>query len=240
MKALILAGGRGNRINEFSENQNKCMIPFRGKPLIEHVLEKAAELTVSEIVIIVGYKAEDIINHYGISFKGKPIHYTIQWEQKGLVHAIECARDALEGEDFFLMLGDEIMSNARRKEMLDFFQSDEGLFGVCGVLKVNDLDQIRRTYALVKDEQNRIFRLIEKPRRPINDFQGTGHCIFKNRILDYIDITPVHHERNEKELPDLIQCCIDDGKMVKAFIICDQYTNINSREDLLVAEGLEK
>lgn len=237
MKALILAGGRGNRINEFSENQNKCMIPFRGKPLIEQVLEKGAELSVSEIVIVVGYKAEEIINHYGISFRGKPIRYTIQWEQKGLVHAIECARDALEGEDFFLMLGDEVMSNARRKEMLDFFQSDEGLFGVCGVLKVNDLDQIRRTYALVKDEQNRIFRLIEKPRRPINEFQGTGHCIFKNRILDYIDITPIHHERGEKELPDLIQCCIDDGQMLKAFLICDHYSNINSKEDLLKAEG---
>lgn len=237
MKALILAGGRGNRINEFSENQNKCMIQFRGKPLIEHILEKIDGTDISEIVIVVGYKAEDIINHYGISYREKRIQYVIQREQKGLVHAIECARDALEGQDFFLMLGDEVMSNSRRKEMLDFFQSDEGLFGVCGILKVNDLGQIRRTYALVKDEQDRIFRLIEKPRRPINEYQGTGHCIFKNRILDYIDITPIHYERGEKELPDLIQCCIDDGKTVKAFQICDQYSNINSKDDLLKAEG---
>ena len=65
MKALILAGGRGNRINEFSENQNKCMMPFRGKPLIQHTLERIAETDLSEIIIVVGYKAEDIINHYG-------------------------------------------------------------------------------------------------------------------------------------------------------------------------------
>ena len=110
MKALILAGGRGNRLNEFSENQNKCMIAFRGKPLIEHILENTSALDFSEIVIVVGYKAEDIINHYGISFKKKRIRYVIQPEQKGLVHAIECARKALDGEDFFLMLGDEVMS----------------------------------------------------------------------------------------------------------------------------------
>ena len=135
------------------------------------------------------------------------------------------------------MLGDEVMSKPKRKEMIEFYQSENSLFGVCGILSVNDLDQIRRTYALVKNEQNQVFRLIEKPRRPINEFQGTGHCIFKNRILDYIDMTPIHHERGEKELPDLIQCCIDDGKVVKAFQVCDDYCNINSKEDLLKAEG---
>ena len=114
MKALILAGGRGNRLNEFSENQNKCMISFKGKPLIEHLLDKASKLDFSEIVIVVGYKAEDIINHYGISFKKKRIRYVIQPEQKGLVHAIECAREALNGEDFFLMLGDEVMSKPKQ------------------------------------------------------------------------------------------------------------------------------
>lgn len=240
MKALILAGGRGNRINEFSENQNKCMIPFRGRPLIEHILEKIDGTDISEIVIVVGYKAEDIINHYGISYRDKRIQYVIQREQKGLVHAIECARDALEGQDFFLMLGDEVMSNPKRKEMLDIFQSDESLFGVCGILKVNDFDQIRRTYALVKDEQDRIFRLIEKPKRAINEYQGTGHCIFKNEILDFIDITPIHYERGEKELPDLIQCCIDDGKVVRSFLICDKYVNVNSREDLATAKEFFK
>ncbi len=237
MKALILAGGRGNRLNEFSENKNKCMIAFQGKPLIEHILENTSALDFSEIVIVVGYKAEDIINHYGISFKKKRIRYVIQPEQRGLVHAIECARDALNGEDFFLMLGDEVMSKPKRKKMIEFYQSEGSLFGICGILKVNDLDQIRRTYALVKNEQNQVFRLIEKPRRPINEFQGTGHCIFKNRILDYIDMTPIHQERGERELPDLIQCCIDDGKIVKAFTVCDEYCNINSKEDLLKAEG---
>jgi len=236
MKGLILAGGRGNRINEFSENQNKCMMPFRGKPLIEHALERMAETEILEIVIVVGYKAEDIINHYGISFRDRRIRYVIQEEQKGLVHAIDCAGDRLEGEDFMLMLGDEVMANARGKEMLKLFESDDSVFGICGILEVQDLEQIRRTYALVKDDQDRIFRLIEKPTRPFNHFQGTGNCIFKNQILNYIEMTPIHHERNEKELPDLIQCCIDEGQTVKAFPVCDQYVNINSFEDLMMAE----
>jgi len=241
MKALILAGGRGNRINEFSAEINKCMIPFNGKPLIEHILDQAVLLNFSQIVLVVGYKAEDIINQYGNNYKGKRIRYVIQKEQKGLVHAIECAGPALDGEDFFLMLGDEVMYRPRLGDMLDFFLEKKNLFALCGILRAKKRDMIRRTYAIVKDEENRIFRLIEKPRRPINEFQGTGHCIFKNRILDYIDITPIHHERREKELPDLIQCSIDDGKDVRAFEICDAYANINSKEDLeqIVNEWME-
>jgi dTDP-glucose pyrophosphorylase len=238
MKALILAGGRGNRINEISENQNKCMIPFKGRPLIEYNLKRVAALDISEMVIVVGYKAEDIINHYGNRFGDKRIRYVIQREQKGLVHALDCAREGLEGQDFFLMLGDEILIGSKEKEMIDFYRSCDGVFAVCGVLIAEKPDQICRTYTVVKDDRDTVFRLIEKPRRPINQYQGTGHCILSNGILDYIDITPLHHERHEKELPDLIQCCIDDGKLVKAFLLCDKYANVNSLEDLHAAEKL--
>lgn len=236
MKALILAGGRGNRINEFSENQNKCMIHLNGKPLLQHSLEKISEEDISEIVMVVGYKAEQIINHFGISFRNKRIKYVIQWEQRGLVHAIECAKNELDGQDFVLMLGDEIMSGSRLSEMIRFYREEKNIFGVCGILKVENREQIRRTYTLVKGDNGQIFRLIEKPRKPFNNYQGTGHCIFNHQILDYIDITPIHHERNEKELPDLVQCCIDEGHVVKAFDICDEYGNVNSIEDLKRAE----
>ena len=68
---------------------------------------------------------------------------------------------------------------------------------------------------------------------------GTGDCVFRNGIFNYIDVTPIHHEREEKELPDLIQCAIDDGgKTVKSFMICDRYSNINSEDDIQMAEDI--
>jgi len=240
MKALILAGGRGNRINEFSENRNKCMAPLKGRPLLEHVFLRLAAEDLSELVVVVGYKATEIINHFGIRYRDRRIRYVLQKEQQGLVHAMGCAKEGLDGEDFFLALGDEVLTGARCGDMIRMFKDAPDTFGVCGIVKVENRDQIRKTYAVVKDDRDRIFRLIEKPIRPINDFQGTGHCIFNHRILDYIDITPFHHERREKELPDLVQCAIDDGKTVRAFPVCDRYVNINSVEDLHVAETLLK
>ena len=238
MKALILAGGRRNRINEFSENQNKCMARLCGRPLLEHVLSRMADEDLSELVVVVGYKATEIINHFGIRYQDKRIRYVLQKEQQGLVHAMGCAKAALEGDDFFLALGDEMLAGARCGDMIRLFKNDSDIFGVCGVVKAENRDQIRKTYAVAKDEQGRIFRLIEKPIRPVNDLQGTGHCIFNNRILDYIEITPFHHERRQKELPDLVQCAIDDGKTIRSFLAGDRYVNVNSAEDLATAERL--
>lgn len=239
MKALILAGGRGKRLDELSENNNKCMIEVNGKPTVEYSLDCAAINGIDDLVVVVGYRAEDIINHYGISYKGKSIRYVIQPEQRGLVHAIECAKGALGSSDFMLLLGDEIMLNPRHGAMIEAFYASD-VFSLCGVLWVEDKNLIKRTYTMICDSDNVIYRLVEKPQNPLSNYMGTGDIVFKNSILKFIDVTPIHHERNEKELPDLIQCAIDDGEVVKMFDVCDRYSNINSKGDIAMAEEFLK
>ncbi|MBL6933158.1 MAG: nucleotidyltransferase family protein [Rhodospirillales bacterium] len=231
MKALILAGGRGKRLKEHSQHTNKCMVEIGGRNVINFSLDCACHDSIDEVVLIVGYRAEEIINTFGISYKGKRISYVIQREQKGLVHAIECAKEALDGHDFMLLLGDEIYTEPRHDQLIKKFK-DESLFVACGMTKVEDRNLISNTYSALFDEDDTIQRLIEKPNNPPNDMMGTGSCAFKNEIFDYIDATPVHHLREEKELPDLIQCVIDDGKPVKLFNISKQYININMIDDL--------
>lgn len=235
MKALVLAGGRGKRLDDLSERHNKCMLPINGRPVIEYSLDCAASTDVDEIIIVVGYRAEEIINYLGNRYKNKPVKYVIQWEQRGLVNAIECSRETIGGSDFMLLLGDEILINPKHQIMIDYFRSEE-CFAVCGALRVDDPTLIRRTYTFIQGEDHSIYRLVEKPRNPLNNLMGTGDCVFRNAIFSYIDVTPIHHIRNEKELPDLVQCAIDDGNVVKSFMVCDRYANINSLDDIRIAE----
>ncbi|MCJ7631275.1 nucleotidyltransferase family protein [Candidatus Bathyarchaeota archaeon] len=237
VKALILAGGRGKRLGSTPDSTNKCMLVVQGRPVLEYNLDRAVDLDVEEIVLVVGYKAENIINRYGTSYRSKRIRYVIQWEQRGLVHAIECSKDAIGKDDFFLLLGDEVLVGSRHKNMLKAFQGND-VFVVCGVMTQRDIQKISRTYTVLTAENEKVLRLIEKPKKVLNNWQGTGHCMFKNDIFSYIERTPIHPERKEKELPDLIQCAIDDGQLVKIFNICDKYTNINSKEDLKEAEKI--
>ena len=239
MKAVILAGGRGSRLNEFTKDKNKSMIKLFEKPLIEYNLDHAVEAGVSEIIIIVGYKKEDIIKHIGKQYKGIKVSYVVQKQQKGLVHAIETAKDAINDSDFFLTLADEIVINARINEMTKKFR-DEDLFAICGIVYEEDSSNIGKTYTVMANEKNRVFRLIEKPKVKINNIKGTGHCIMKNRILDYIDRTPTNAYRKQKELVDLIQVAIDDGKDVYIYPITKNYVNINTKEDFDLAKELIK
>jgi len=237
LKALILAGGRGKRMEELSEYENKCMLNLHGKRLIEYSLDNAASINeISEIVIVVGYRAESIVNTFGTNFNGKRILYVIQKEQRGLVDAMECARDYIQGADFFLFLADEVIIGGRHKQMLDVFDREK-LFCVCGVHPQPSLEMIKRTYAVISGPESRIYRLIEKPRKPFNPVMGTGNILFRGRIFDYVDLTPINPSRGEKELPDLIQCAIDDGEVVKLFDVSDHYINVNSPEEWKMVES---
>jgi len=237
MKALILAGGSGKRLSESSNNHNKCMLQLFGKPLVQYSLENAVRAKVSAIVMVVGYRAEEIINGFGNRFQNVRIKYVIQHDAKGLVHAIECARDAIGDSDFMLFLADEILRSPRHQEMIDQFYS-EALFVSCGVVHEPDTNEIRKTYAIIQDDkEQRIYRLIEKPRNPPNNIRGTGNCLFRAGIFEYLDLTPINQNRGEKELPDLIQCAIDDGHVVKSFRIGSDYININTPSDIEKAES---
>jgi dTDP-glucose pyrophosphorylase len=236
MKALILAGGRGSRMGDIG-GDNKCLLELKdGLCALDYNIQRAVEIKPDKIIIVVGYQSNKIINKYGLRVKNIPIAYVMQQEQKGLVHAIECAKNQIGNSDFFLFLGDEVLINSRHKEMVNRFNLYYYLSVVCGVLSETDIKQISKTYTLITRNSS-VIRIIEKPTHNFENMQGTGHCIFKNAVLNYIEHTPVNirRGRTEKELPDLIQCVIDDGELVEMFDICDKYVNINEISEIKTA-----
>ena len=239
MKAIILAAGRGDRLKHCTIN-NKCLIPLiNDKCSLDYNLSRAIDINPTEIIIVVGYKAENIINKYGNSISNIPIKYVIQNEQRGLVHALECAKSQIGTSDFFLLLGDEILINSKHKEMLTKFNGNSYISILCGTLNEDDINTISRTYTTF-NWNDRILRIIEKPTYSLENNMGTGHCIFRNRILNFIDQTPINTRRGrqEKELPGLIQCAIDNGEIALTFNICSKYTNINKYQNIEEANAL--
>jgi NDP-sugar pyrophosphorylase family protein len=238
MKALILAAGKGHRVRPLTDDVNKCMLLLNGQPILERVIKNCCQMTnIDEIFIVVGYRAEDIVNYFGITYNGTKISYVIQREQKGLVDAIMCARSKIGDDDFFLLLGDEIVIGSEYEKLISLFQREQNICTI-GVSMVSDISRIKKTYTMLHDDTNRVFRLIEKPSRPLNNLIGTGHVIFKSSIFDYIENVPVNAIRGEKELPDLIQTAIDGGEKVYLSHFCNHYININELADLKLAEEL--
>jgi dTDP-glucose pyrophosphorylase len=231
MVALILCAGKGKRLQSAIKT-NKCMVSVLGKPLVERTVKAMAGIKViSEIIIVIGYMGDDIKRYLGSSYHGKDIKYVVQHELNGVVDAIQCARKKIGENDFFLLLGDEYLENPRYNEMISEFLKS-GYFCYLGVVPVCDRSLIKKTYTFSFDSELNVCSLIEKPQKPFNNYMGTGNIIFNNSILNYIDRTPINPIRGERELVDLIQLTIYDGKKVGFFEISNRYINLNKADEL--------
>ena len=224
MKAVILAAGQAKRLGGIE----KCMLEVGGKPILEHVLRRACEIA-DEIVLVNNEKMDKPRGNFG----GKDVIYRYQEKPDGIIGAIECAAGALAHHDFFLMLGDEVMVGCKHKEMVQRWNKIKSdTWGMCGVKIEHDKEKIKKTYVVLSLNKSPkdVYVAIEKPDVVIGPLMGTGHCIFKNKVLEYLRDIPVS-ERGERELVDLIQVLADDERRVEIFEVCDQYVNVNTQED---------
>ena len=101
MQAVVLAAGEGTRLQPLTDDKPKVLVEVNGTPLIEDVFDNLIDAGASELIVVVGYKAEQIIDRYGDEYRDVPITYTHQREQLGLAHAILQAEPHVDG-DFFL------------------------------------------------------------------------------------------------------------------------------------------
>lgn len=60
MKAIILAAGSGTRLGKYTANLPKCMLEFKGKTLIQRIIDTLRDCSINDITIVKGYKAEEI------------------------------------------------------------------------------------------------------------------------------------------------------------------------------------
>ncbi|WP_293026651.1 nucleotidyltransferase family protein, partial [Natronococcus sp.] len=98
MQAVVLAAGEGTRLRPLTEDKPKGLVEVDEKPIITHCLDRLVELGASEFVIVVGYLKEKIIDHYGDEYRGVPITYAHQREQKGLAHALLCVEEHIDDD----------------------------------------------------------------------------------------------------------------------------------------------
>lgn len=106
MQAVILAAGRGTRMKELTKDLPKPMLSVLGENLIEHKL-KILPSQINEVVLVVGYLAHKIREHFGDNWNGRKIKYVEQKELLGTGQALFEARDLLHGK-FMVLMGDDI------------------------------------------------------------------------------------------------------------------------------------
>jgi glucose-1-phosphate thymidylyltransferase len=107
MQAVVPAAGEGTRLRPHTADQPKGLVEVAGKPLLSYVFEMLTDLGVDDIVVVVGYRGEQIREYYGDAFEGIPLSYVDQDERLGLAHAVRQAAPLVD-EEFVLLNGDNV------------------------------------------------------------------------------------------------------------------------------------
>jgi histidinol-phosphate/aromatic aminotransferase/cobyric acid decarboxylase-like protein/choline kinase len=121
MQALILAAGTGSRLGKHTKENTKCMLEVNGNTLIMQALEKLNNVGITKLILVVGYKKENLIAHVGDRYKNITIEYVENpiYDKTNNIYSLYLARDKLASDDTILLESDLIFDEAILKRLLE-------------------------------------------------------------------------------------------------------------------------
>jgi histidinol-phosphate/aromatic aminotransferase/cobyric acid decarboxylase-like protein/choline kinase len=121
MQALILAAGMGKRLKELTRDSAKCMVKVNGKTLIERMLFYLDGLNLTEIIIVVGYKAEGLISFINSLNVKTPVTFVTNevYYKTNNIYSLYLARDYLLKDDTLLLESDIIFSDGVLRKIMN-------------------------------------------------------------------------------------------------------------------------
>lgn len=114
MQAIILAAGMGKRLGELTQDNTKCMVKVNGVALIDRTLTQLSKLSLSRVVIVIGYKGENLRNYIGCEYKGLKIEYINNpiYDKTNNIYSLSLAKKELQEDDTLLIESDLIFDDA--------------------------------------------------------------------------------------------------------------------------------
>jgi len=239
LTGVILAAGKGSRMQPFSDFCPKSALPILGKPIVVHQLEMMQRLGIRRVIVVVGhlgYRVVTAVSSYPVASQLN-IEYVDQKETLGIAHALGTLESRVEGA-LMMFLGDIYFITERLGEMVEMY----GRHGVGAVLAAKverDPQAVSRNFAIFEDDRGYVTRVVEKPRHARTNLKGCGLYLFGPDIFDAIRRTPRTAMRDEYEITNSIQILVEDGIGVKAARVIDDDLNLTVAGDLLAINQAE-
>lgn len=214
-QAVILAAGEGQRLRPFTVTKPKVMLSVAGKPILQYVVEALAENGIRNIVIVVGYRKEQIFDYLGSGERfGVDIVYITQEKQLGTAHALAQVKDAVDDE-FLVLPGDNLIDAVTISRFVTMKPN---------ALLVTAVADTAR-YGLVSIENSLVKGIIEKPGDATGNTINTGIYAFNREIFNFTE--------NELRLTDVLNTMLARGYAISALETGDTWLDVAYPWDIL-------
>lgn len=238
VKALVLAAGKGTRLQSESAGLPKVLRQANGRALLDYVLESLDFLPPEDVILVVGFGREAVISAY-------PRHpYAVQEPQRGTGHAVQCAAGLLEGYEGHLLVtyGDAPLLRRETFQALVETQLREG--SACTLLSA--IQPEGGNYGRILRREDGSFSAIVEARdctpeqaavREVNVGSYVFHTPALLRALQRLKTDNVQGELYLTDTPALIR---EDGGRVSIVDTCSprEMLGVNTPEQLALVEKI--
>jgi UDP-N-acetylglucosamine diphosphorylase/glucosamine-1-phosphate N-acetyltransferase len=235
MKAVVLAAGKGDRLQPITATRPKHLIQVGGKAILEHCFDALKFSGVTEVVVVTHYMGDAIRKCFGDGDSlGLKIVYVDQSEMLGTGNAVSVVEPYVDG-DFVLVYGDLLFAPEALVDVVRLYEVSKPA-AVMAVVPVEKPE----SYGVVELENEKIVkRIVEKPavgEAPSN-LANAGLYVFSKQVFGVLRQTKAS-VRGEWELTDAVSLFAADGKAVLASRVSkDDWIDIGRPWDLLEANS---
>mmetsp|Transcript_18343 Transcript_18343/g.29480 ORF Transcript_18343/g.29480 Transcript_18343/m.29480 type:complete len:257 (+) Transcript_18343:3066-3836(+) len=118
MRAIMLVAGRGSRLRNLTDARPKCLVPFRGRPLLELATARLMAGGVDKFTFVAGYRSEDIQDFIDSNELDAELVVNQDWDSTNMVHSLLCAADRLAAEPCIVSYGDIFFEDKIVRDMI--------------------------------------------------------------------------------------------------------------------------
>jgi len=184
MKAVVMAGGFGTRIQPLTNSRPKPMLPIINKPMMEHTMMTLRDLGIKEFIVLLYFKPEIIKEYFGDgSDFGIKISYVVPNDDYGTAGAVKLAEELIGDENFIIISGD-LVTDFDFQKIFDYHKEKNAKLSITLTSVENPLE----FGVVIANADGKIEKFLEKPSwgEVFSDTINTGIYIIEPEILKYI------------------------------------------------------
>jgi len=215
--AVIMAGGRGERLRPLTDTLPKPMLIVGNKPILEHNLDRMRLFGIDDFWITLKYLGDQIETYFSDGHqKNIEIQYIYETEALGTIGAVSKIKNF--GHDYVLVTNSDLLTNIDYEHFFLDFLKQEADFSVVTIPYAVDIP-----YAVLETKNGHVVNFREKP--TYTYYSNGGIYLMKREVLKHL---PIEKHFNAT---DLMETLIKNGNKVVSYPLAGYWLDIGRHEE---------